>query len=88
MNYSRSFLSIFDDIENRIEEVITNTKEKGSSMLEDNKIMNAEAAHKLRKEVQKVLNDATTTIEEEIFPNVFNFLAASMVAVSAYAYIA
>ena len=88
MNYSRSFLSIFDDIENRIEEVVASTKVKSTELLDNHKIMSAEAAHKLRKDVQKVLNDATTTIEQEFFPKFFGFFAASMVAISTYAYIA
>ena len=49
--------------------------------------MSSEAAYKLSKEVQKVITEATSTIEEEVYPNIFNFLAAGMVAVSAYAYI-
>ncbi len=88
LNFSRLFLSIFDDLEDNLGDVLIQTQHQGTQLINHNKIANAEAALKLSKEVQQAIKDATAQMEEGFFPDIFNFLAAGMIAVSTYAYIA
>ena len=88
MNATNRFLSlIFEELESGLEQVLEN-----SQLVKDNMIkpqaFASEASMILKREVRQAIQDASQKVEDGVFSNIVTAAAATIVALSAYSYIA
>lgn len=86
INITKKFLSIFNDFEGRIDQALKSSSTQRTEVM-NSKLMVSDAQWAINQEMKQAFTQAAAHLEENLFPSIFKWVSATMVALSTYAYL-